>query len=649
MQRLHPVKIWGFTLALALLFSTSQAVLAQSTIDLVVHYVEGLPAENEIAYDVNVYLSVVDSVGNPVKDLTTESFTVTEDSQKVDVTSLELAKDEPINIVLVMDTSGSMSGAPLTEAAEAARTFVEGLPPSANVAVLSFGNAPVALTAMGATRAEATAALGSLHAAGETALYDAVIAAADLFSDTPTRRIMVVLSDGGDTVSTASLGGAVAAIVASEVEVHAVALDTPESSLVALEALSSGSVTLASGASALADAYATVALEVAGHYRLSFAAPSDEVIEFSIFVNGPVGVLVASQRLDLSTGMVSPGLTSPTVPDDFGADESEPPAAEVTQPDRLDEPWTLPAGVAMVFVGALAVLWLTSRHTEEPQFDPLEGMQVKVSARGGLLVAAGKGARDLGDRLVRRSRAGAIDGALDRAGIALRPGEFVVVAATGVVVGVTAGLVVAGLVGAVLFGAAAALAPRVVVRTRTERRRRAFADQLEGTLQTIAGSLRAGYGLLQAISTVASESPTPTSVEFNRIVVENRLGRSVEDSLAAMARRLENEDLGWVVEAIEIQREVGGNLAEVLDTVTATIRDRNLIRRQVRALSAEGRLSGYILVALPIVIGAFIAVISPDYLSELTGTTVGRVMLGVASLLMLGGALWIRKIVRVEF
>ncbi len=248
-----------------------------------------------------------------------------------------------------------------------------------------------------------------------------------------------------------------------------------------------------------------------------------------------------------------------------------------------------------------------------------------------------------------RTKVGAMDRALARAGVSLRPGEFVVVSATVLVVGVTTGLVVGGTAGAVVLGAVAAMMPRVILRTLTDRRRRAFADQLEGTLQTIAGSLRSGYGLVQAMSTVADESPSPTSVEFNRVVVESRLGRSIEQSLAAMADRLENEDLGWVVEAIEIQHEVGGNLAEVLDTVTGTIRERNQIRRQVKALSAEGKISAIILLSLPLVIAGFIAMISPEYIAELTDTSVGRIMIGVAVVLMLAGAAWIKKIIRVEF
>jgi tight adherence protein B len=297
-------------------------------------------------------------------------------------------------------------------------------------------------------------------------------------------------------------------------------------------------------------------------------------------------------------------------------------------------------------------LWLTlrsSKDDDDPVFVPLESMMPIAGNDPGLLSRAGARARRIGDAVARRTRAGAIDAALDRAGLAIRPGEFVVVSATGVVVGVTAGLVLGGLLGALLFGVAAAGLPRFVLKFKAASRRRAFADQLEGTLQTIAGSLRAGYGLVQAISTVATESPEPTSSEFDRVVVESRLGRSVEDSLRAMARRLDDEDFMWVVEAIEIQREVGGNLAEVLDTVTGTIRDRNMIRRQIHALSAEGRLSAYILIGLPFGIAGLIAVISPDYLSELTGSGVGRIMLGAAMLLMFLGSLWIRKIVRVEF
>ncbi|MEE8497937.1 MAG: type II secretion system F family protein, partial [Acidimicrobiia bacterium] len=431
---------------------------------------------------------------------------------------------------------------------------------------------------------------------------------------------------------------------------RAVALQTSESAPDALSALTSnGSITTAVDAADLAAAYETVALELTGRYRLTFQAASNGSIQIDVFVNGPTRVLSSSRVVDLASGVIIGEGPPPSIPAGFGKNPTPAVPVIIAEPTGLSSSWTLPAGIALVFVGALAMLWLTSKDDDNSLAftAPVEADQ--SIERAGFISAVGRRVKVIGDRIAGRNETGAMDRALDRAGVALRPGEFVIVSATGVVVGVTAGLVMGGTIGAVFLGAAAAAAPRTILRTLASRRRRAFANQLEGSLQTIAGSLRAGYGLVQAMSTVAEESPSPTSDEFNRVVVESRLGRSIEESLAAMAERLENEDLGWVVEAIEIQHEVGGNLAEVLDTVTTTIRERNQLRRQVQALSAEGKISAVILLSLPLVIAFFIAIISPDYLAELTDTGVGRIMMGVAALLMLAGGAWIKKIIRVEF
>ncbi len=588
-------------------------------------------------------------------------FAVLVEGVRVSTDVYALVRD-PMEVVVVIDTSGSMEGEPLQAAASAALGFMDSLPDSAQMSLVTFGGDAVARNAMGASRDEIAESLSALSAAGETALYDAVVTAAAQFTDADARHVLVVLSDGGDTVSTANLVDASAAAEAANAEVRAVALQTSESAHDALFSLASnGSVTSAASAADLAGAYETVALELTGRYRLTFRAASVGTIQVDIFVNGPEGVLGSSQLVDLASGLVSGGDATSPVPPDFGKDpvggevgvesliEVEAVTMIAVESSGLSSDWTLPAGVTLVFVGALLTLWLTSKDngggvsfaTPLDSDEPVE--------RTGLLPAAGRRARAIGERIAGRTDAGAMDRALDRAGVALRPGEFVVVSATVVVVGVTAGLVVGGTFAAVALGSVAAAAPRTTLRTLAERRRRAFSDQLEGTLQTVAGSLRSGYGLVQAMSTVAEESPSPTSDEFNRVVVESRLGRSIEESLAAMAERLENEDLGWVVEAIEIQHEVGGNLAEVLDTVTNTIRERNQLRRQVKALSAEGKISAVILLALPLVIAFFIAVISPDYLSELTSTGVGRIMIAVAAVLMLAGAAWIKKIIRVEF
>ena len=196
---------------------------------------------------------------------------------------------------------------------------------------------------------------------------------------------------------------------------------------------------------------------------------------------------------------------------------------------------------------------------------------------------------------------------------------------------------------------AAVVVPRLWLTRAAENRRGAFADQLEGNLQLIAGSLRAGYGLSQSVATVADEAPSPSKEEFGRIVIETRLGRDLPDSLRATALRMKNEDFGWVADAIAIQQEVGGNLAEILDAVSGTIRDRNNIRRQVQALSAEGRMSAVVLIALPIVLAIAISVVNPGYLDVLFDRPVGRVLLGVGVVLMTMGVVWIRRLVRTVF
>jgi tight adherence protein B len=147
---------------------------------------------------------------------------------------------------------------------------------------------------------------------------------------------------------------------------------------------------------------------------------------------------------------------------------------------------------------------------------------------------------------------------------------------------------------------------------------------------------------------VAKESDSPTSEEFHRVVVETRLGRDLVDSLKAMTARIDCEDMEWVIPAVEINREVGGDLAEVLEQVGATIRDRADLRRQVKTLSAEGRLSAFVLVGLPIVLGGFIQSSNPEYMGALF-EGFGLYLVGAASLMMLIGSIWLFNLCKIEF
>jgi tight adherence protein B len=147
---------------------------------------------------------------------------------------------------------------------------------------------------------------------------------------------------------------------------------------------------------------------------------------------------------------------------------------------------------------------------------------------------------------------------------------------------------------------------------------------------------------------VSREAPSPSAEEFRRVVTESRLGRDLNTSLAAMADRVGGDDFTWVAQAIEINREVGGDLAEVLDNVSSTIRERARVRRQVRTVSAEGRTSALVLVALPFVMALLLAIVNPEYLSEL-GHGAGLVMLLVGGVLLVIGSLWTRRLVKVKF
>jgi len=192
----------------------------------------------------------------------------------------------------------------------------------------------------------------------------------------------------------------------------------------------------------------------------------------------------------------------------------------------------------------------------------------------------------------------------------------------------------------VLFAALAPPLASAYLGIRAGRRRAAFADQLDDTLQLVSGNLRAGHGLSQAIDSVAQYADPPTSEEFSRIVNESRIGRDLGDALMGTALRMRSDDFNWAAQAIAINRETGGNLSETLQRTAATIRERNQIRRQVKALSAEGRLSAIILITL---------ILQPAYLAPFFETIFGWIAMALAVILMTIGTVWMLFAVRVKF
>jgi tight adherence protein B len=258
---------------------------------------------------------------------------------------------------------------------------------------------------------------------------------------------------------------------------------------------------------------------------------------------------------------------------------------------------------------------------------------------------------ELANRVVtRRDPQERLAHALDAAGLPLRPAEWVLIHA-GITLGsgfllfvLTEGRPVATLAGLLL----GAVLPWIYVTSRQSRRRTAFYEQLPDTLQLIAGSLSAGYSMPQAVDTVVREGNQPIAGELYRALAETRVGVQLEDALDSVADRMRSRDFHWVVMAVRIQRDVGGNLAEVLGTVAATLRERERLRRQVRVLSAEGRLSAVVIALLPVLFIIVAVVARPGYLSPLVTTAFGALMLITASILFIIGIFWLRAVTKVE-
>jgi tight adherence protein B len=248
----------------------------------------------------------------------------------------------------------------------------------------------------------------------------------------------------------------------------------------------------------------------------------------------------------------------------------------------------------------------------------------------------------------KRGMLSGVNAALEQANIPMTPGEAILamfgLAAVG---GVFLAIFSSPLTGLIVFGALL-LFFIFMIRYAGGREKKKFEKQLPDTLTLLSTSLRAGYSLLQAIEAVAAEAPEPTSREFSRAVTESRLGRSVPDTLQGISERTQSQDFEWATMAIEIQREVGGNLAEVLQTVADTMLSRNRLKGEISALTAEGRISGFVLGSLPFALFGFLWFSNRDYLLPLLESPMGRIAMVAGILLMAGGIYWMKKIVDIE-
>ena len=304
------------------------------------------------------------------------------------------------------------------------------------------------------------------------------------------------------------------------------------------------------------------------------------------------------------------------------------------------------AGLALVVVGLLLRSRERSQDLAKILDLPFGERDVPVEAITEGTNSLAQGAISVAGRMVSQFDAkGSLRATLERARIPLRPGEYVIVVAC---IGVVASALVGLMTGAVVLGVLAlvgAVAGGVLFpKSKIRRRRRAFEAQLPEALSLVAASLSAGHTFLRAIQMMTEEAENPLAEEFARVVHETRLGDPLVDALDRLAVRMEIPDLRWVVQAVRIQQTVGGKLADLLHTLAEFIRSREEVKREVQVLTAEGRISAWVLGGMPVLLLFVIQLINPSYGAPLFGGWGLVVLAGAAASVVVGMAVILRMV-----
>jgi tight adherence protein B len=550
----------------------------------------------------------------------------------------------PVGTVLVIDTSGSMrSRGAIDQAKAAARQFIAAKAPNDWIALVSISSQALVRSDFTQDGAALTTAVDQLAAVGETALWDGLATAARLYDKRPDLQANVVLlSDGADSVSAQTQEQAVAALSGAHAAVFAVGIASAEfdpARLSNLVGASGGSLSTSSNPADLTAQFSRIRAAIENQYEVRYtSAGTGGALAVDLTVGdqsaqtqaraGSSGVAPSPQIVPRPSGpfsgaggkylvlllaAVAAGLAAFALLVIFARSE---PSIE----GRLGSYASPGLPEAPGGVGTLAETGLVQRAVE---------LTSKVAQRGGLLVK--------------------VEALLEQANLPLRPAEALFFYGAGAaLLGLLAILGAPSLPVGLAAAAVVAAGPPVVLQILQKKRLKAFEAQLPDTLNLLAGSLRAGYSFLQGVEAVAEETSDPMARELRRVLAEARLGRPVEDALGDVAVRMQSRDFEWSVLAIGIQREVGGNLAELLQTVAETMVERARMAGEVKALTAEGRISGIIMGMLPIGLGLFMFTAAPDYIEALFNSAMGWAMVVGSAVMGLAGFAWIQKIIKIE-
>ena len=589
----------------------------------------------------------------PGADVDLDGVTGSLDGDELDATATPTGTDSTVQrtTVLAMDTSDSMARNGRFEAAkDAALTFLDNVPSDVAVGIIAFdGEVSTALEPT-TDRAAAKVVVGGLELNKGTLLYDGVLAAVDLAGEDGQRSVLV-LSDGADTGKTTSLADVTSTIESTATLVDVVALDQENkpkatAALSALAAAGQGTVIESSG-EALGEAFAAEAEVLADQILVTAPLPDGfdaEEATVTITLPTPEADLVASAFVKIQDA----------------PDVATGPSSEPINPDKgLQVPdWALYAGIVVFGIGLLTAAVLLVPAKQQPM--TLAERVTAYTGNGGShkhddktasepmfdhAKAAAAGVLDRNKGLEQK-----LDTRLAAAGSSFKSSEWLLLHVGVVIASGLLGLLIGGgsLVVGILFVAIGFFAPRFVLSFQANRRRSKFNTCLPETLQLMSGSLAAGLSLAQSVDTVVNEGQEPIASEFKRVLVENRIGLEIEDAFDGVAERFNSKDFAWVVMAIRIQRQVGGNLSELLTTVAATMREREYLRRQVGALAAEGKLSAIILACLPPGFLLFLSFTNPGYIEPLFSSALGLIMLVGATFWLCVGIFWMSRLVKVE-
>jgi len=562
----------------------------------------------------------------------------------------------PVGVVLVIDTSGSMNQNGKLDAAKAAATqFVNSKQPNDQIALVSFNSEPRVLVNFTSDPTALLNGINGLAATGETALWDAVTTGVGLFANAPNLQPnMLVLSDGKDTVSKATFDQAKSAAIGAHATVYAVGLsggDFDGSALQDLASSTQGQYVETANPAALSQLFSQVQRSLQNQYLVSYASKAQP---------GPLDLILTFGTTQATASVNVGGVTQ----------------GQSTQPQAVDANGgylgflggTLGKWVAvllgLIAAGLLAygiiLIVARERSTLETALQPYTGDEEADEAYSAstsenehsMLGDSAFMQRALGITTKFAEERGIlakVETMMEQADLPLRAAEALFIYAAGAVV-LT---LLTAVISRSIFATVAALVitgliPPAILQFLASQRKRKFQSQLPDMLQLIAGSLRAGYSLMQGVEAVAQEVDEPMGGELRRVLAEARLGRVLEDALDDMAERLKSRDFAWAVMAIRIQREVGGNLAELLSTVAETMIARERLRREVRALTAEGRISAIVLALLPIGLGVVMYSINREYMNVLLHDGFGQVLLIGAGLLAGVGFYWMKKTIEID-